>query len=60
MREIVLKSGRVIFANEGIIGINDEGVVRHGYDSCVPGLSPMNPEEESDWTDKNVLNWLIT
>lgn len=47
--EITLSSGRVIYANCNIVGIDDKGAIYDGYDG---GINPWTSdwEESANWT----------
>ena len=54
---LIFSSGRFEAPNRGIVGIDPEGNIWHGYDDGLPGIE-MTPEERHDLAIEMIIRWL--
>lgn len=66
-QDLVFSTGRKIYANNGVVGINDELEVREGYDGYIQGAwdndgingerSPWTPAKQAELCDYMIDIW---
>lgn len=55
--QIVLSNGKSIKAYDGVIGINADGEIFDGYDSCLEAFQPLTNEDRVLLAKEMIARW---
>lgn len=55
--EYTLDSGRIIYANKGLLSLHADGTVYDGYDSMVGRADIFTMEEKREIADEMIRRW---